>query len=207
MEGYYRAPKKSRKEFLENTVLTLRGEGFRFLEEAPAGGGYQEMDLNSSCSILRKRILHIRKSRPPTATTAAATQDAASSTTIGTGIGTGAQDAAGHLADAESVMGAHVPGVMDILPGWTKSHPANLSYRQKLASILDEFESATRGERTAIVTKLFGDLQREGYRLLERSSPSEFYTVLESQKAIEKVRRNLKDMVIRKRKREGGRDD
>jgi hypothetical protein len=217
VEGYSCAPAKSKIHFLVNTVLTLRGEGFRFLEKA-TGGGYQEMDLNSSCRRVQKRILYVLALRSPTATTATGAQDAATAAT-GTGTQDSAATATGNPTNMESVLETpfapldralgpfHEPGAMDIVPGCTKAHPANLTYRQRLANILDEFEVASKKEKVMIMTRFIAELRREGYRFVEQSSSQGFWSELELRRAIQKVRHSMRDIASRKRKKEGSGDD
>ena len=64
MAGY---GKSNVDSFLRDIVVTLRKEGFRFLEKAEVGG-FQEMDMNSSCQKVQRSMYHLRsrasRSRP-----------------------------------------------------------------------------------------------------------------------------------------------
>ncbi|KAI2501596.1 hypothetical protein MHU86_12867 [Fragilaria crotonensis] len=45
-----------KRNLLKNIVMTLRKEGFRFVEEKATHGGWQEMSIESAIDVMRRRM-------------------------------------------------------------------------------------------------------------------------------------------------------
>ena len=133
------------------------------------GGGFQEVDNETAMEKVRKKLLMKVKSR------------------------TVVDVAPLPLERGQPV---DVPDEWHILPGCSKKHPANIAYRRKLSEVLYEFLGAqTKEEETEVCARVIAELEGQGFKFVDQESRAEMGGV----KAIQKVKRSLRDMARKKK--------
>jgi hypothetical protein len=163
-----------KRNLLKNIVMTLRKEGFRFVEEKKTHGGWQEMSIESAIDVMRRRMQRLTHDK--------------------------SESSKKLLGKLERPPGPFVqmdgaPAGRAIVCGKrneAKGNPYNAAYRTKISEVASEFKNASQDGKKGITLRLVEDLEKEEYTFVHKDKDG-VWKQMPSEKVVTKVRKSLKD--------------
>jgi hypothetical protein len=161
-----------KKNLLKNIVMTLRKEGFRFVEEKQTHGGWQEMSIESAIDVVRRRMQRLAQDK--------------------------SENSKEKLQKLETPPGPFVqldgaPAGRAIVCGKNnkaKGNPYNAAYRTKISEVASEFKNASPDGKKGITLRLLEDLEKEEYTFVHKDKDG-VWKQMPREKIVEKVRKSL----------------
>ena len=170
--------KIQKRKVVEEIVMSLRVDGYRFLERKETNGiidGWQEMDFVSS----RKKVVK--------SLTTCYTDTKVHSHPDTTGASPGVDTV--QYSDKDILFGK--------VSNYKRKHPGNIAYQNKVMSVAHLFQGKTlANEKLEIATSVVNDLQKEGYRFVLESEEG-VWNEIELKIVLQKVHKGLKDKCAR----------
>jgi hypothetical protein len=170
--------KEAKTNVLKRIVVSLKAEGFRFLEEQQMEGWWQPMSMASAIQIVRKRMNRHCQRRNQNSQVVLEPLD----------------PAPGPFMERNPFFPNGEPADMSIVCGKekeAKGKPANAAYRQVVAKVAPEFKNASRKEKGEITMRLVEELRNKGYCFVFKKNDT--WQEMEQTNILEKIRHSLRD--------------
>jgi len=179
IERYKSTETKSlKRKVVEELMLSLREDGFRFLEKIDSSGkidGWQVMDFVSTRNKVVKSLSTCKTTRK----------------------GDAPDDTTGAPLGVDTVLYSDKDILFGKVSNYKRKHPGNIVYRDKVMSVLEEFWLQTSAEEKLKISRsVVDDLRKQDYCFVLEAEEGVFNQI-ELSSVVQKVYKCLKDKLKR----------
>jgi hypothetical protein len=179
IERYKSTETKSlKRKVVEELMLSLREDGFRFLEKIDSSGkidGWQVMDIVSTRNKVVKSLSTCKTTRK----------------------GDAPDDTTGAPLGVDTVLYSDKDIMFGKVSNYKRKHPGNIVYRDKVMSVLEEFRLQTLAEEKLKISRsVVDDLRKQDYCFVLEAEEGVFNQI-ELSSVVQKVYKCLKDKLKR----------